>query len=145
VSDQPVLAEADLAFARSLVLWEDDTLIAFNKPAGLSSQGGRIKAHTLDDLLWAFATKGGNKPRLVHRLDRDTSGVLLTARTKPAAAFLGKAMMGRRVRKAYVAIVTPGAPSPKGGTIEAALQRQSIGREVYMRVCGADVEGAESG
>jgi tRNA pseudouridine32 synthase/23S rRNA pseudouridine746 synthase len=144
VSEPPVLSETDIAFARSLVIFEDDELIAFNKPAGLSSQGGRIRAHTLDDLLWAFATRGGNRPRLVHRLDRDTSGVLLTARTKPGAAFLGKAMMGRRVRKTYLAIVAPGAPQPRGGMIEKALRRESIGREAYMRVCEPDEPGAES-
>ena len=99
MSDQAALSDADVAFARSLVLWQDETLIAFNKPSGLSSQGGRIKAHTLEDLLSAFASRGGNKPRLVHRLDRETSGVLLTARTKQAAACRGKAKKGRRGKK----------------------------------------------
>jgi tRNA pseudouridine32 synthase/23S rRNA pseudouridine746 synthase len=108
----PTLSPEDTAFIRSLVLFEDGSIIAFNKPSGLSSQGGRIKAHTLDDLLFAFARSSGNRPRLIHRLDRDTSGVILTARTKPAAGFLGKAMMGRRFRKSNLAIVTPGAPEP---------------------------------
>jgi tRNA pseudouridine32 synthase/23S rRNA pseudouridine746 synthase len=140
---KPLTAE-DAAFVRSLVIYEDDELIAFNKPAGLSSQGGRIAAATLDDLLAAFAKSSGNRPRLVHRLDRDTSGVILTARTKPAAAFLGKAMMGRRVKKTYLAIVAPGAPDPREGAIDASLRRVEQGREAYMRVCEADHPDAES-
>ena len=144
MADAPKLSPEDIEFVRSLVIWEDGELIAFNKPSGLSSQGGRIQAHTLDDLLWAFARANGNRPRLVHRLDRDTSGVILTARTRPAAAFLGKAMMGRRVRKTYLAVVTPGAPEPRGGTIDTPLRRESIGREVYMRPCPADHPDTET-
>ena len=144
MTDAPTLSPEDIEFIGSLVIYEDRELLAFNKPSGLSSQGGRIRAHTLDDLLWAFVRPNGNRPRLVHRLDRDTSGVLLTAKTKPAAAFLGKAMMGRRVRKTYLAIVTPGAPEPRGGTIETPLRRESIGREVYMRVSAPDHPDAES-
>src|SRR5882757_5693891 len=106
------LTPAEIAFVRSLVIYEDDAVLALNKPAGLSSQGGRAQVHTLDELLWAFAKASGNRPRLIHRLDRDTSGVILTARTKPAAAFLGKALMARTVRKTYRAIVTPSAPDP---------------------------------
>ncbi len=135
----------DVAFAKSMVLHVDDHIIAFNKPSGLSSQGGRIKAHTLDDLLGVFAKSSGNKPRLIHRLDRDTSGVILTARGKPTAAFLGKAMMSRKVFKTYLAIVAPGAPDPRQGAIEAPLKREEIGRESYMRVCDADdPEGQEA-
>src|SRR6187455_1864135 len=108
------LSDDDIALVRSLVLYEDDHIIALNKPAGLSSQAGRTPGPTLDDMLVAFARASGNRPRLIHRLDRDTSGVILTARTKPAAGFLGKAMMGRRIRKTYEAIVAPGAPDPRG-------------------------------
>ena len=60
----------------------------------------------------------------MHRLDRDTSGVILAARTKPAAGFLGKAIMGRRVIKTYLAIVAPGAPDPREGLIETPLRRE---------------------
>lgn len=138
------LTPDEAAFVRSLVIHEDEHVIALNKPSGLSSQGGRIQAHTLDDLLWAFATSGGNRPRLVHRLDRDTSGVILTGRTKPAAGFLGKALMAKRFRKAYLAIVAPGAPQPKGGVIEAPLRREMQGREAYMRTCPPDHPDAEA-
>ncbi len=108
------LTPTEVAFVRGLVIYEDPDILALNKPAGLSSQGGRGQVHTLDELLWAFAKPGKARPRLIHRLDRDTSGVILTARTKPGAGFLGKAMMGRRFAKTYRAIVTPGAPEPKG-------------------------------
>ena len=139
----PLTAD-DIALARSLVIFEDDAIIAFDKPPGLSSQGGRIKAATLDDLLAAFARSNGKRPGLVHRLDRDTSGVILAAKTKPAAAFLGKALAARRVAKTYLAVVAPGPPSPRDGRIEAPLRRVSLGREVHMAPCEADHPDAES-
>ncbi len=140
----PKLTPDEVAFVRSLVIHEDAELLALAKPPGLSSQGGRAQAHTLDELLFAFAKSNGNRPRLIHRLDRDTSGVILTAKTKPAAAFLGKAMMGRRIEKTYLAIVTPGPPEPRAGRIDAPLRRDEQGREAFMRVCAADHPDAES-
>lgn len=134
----------EIELAEAMVIYRDDHVIALNKPAGLSSQGGRIAAKTLDDLLAAFAKKSGVKPRLIHRLDRATSGVILAARSQPAAAFLGKAMMGRRMKKAYLAIVAPGAPAPPAGLIEAALRREMQGREAYVRVSAADHARAKS-
>jgi RluA family pseudouridine synthase len=139
----PNLTPEEIAFIRALVIHEDAEVLALNKPSGLSSQGGRIAAHTLDELLFAFAKSSGVRPRLVHRLDRDTSGVILTARSQPAAAFLGKAMMSRRVKKTYLAIVAPGAPDPREGGVEAPLRRESQGREAYMRICEADHPDAQ--
>jgi RluA family pseudouridine synthase len=138
------LSPEETSWVRSMVIYEDEHIIALNKPSGLSSQGGRGQVHTLDELLWAFAKSSGNRPRLVHRLDRDTSGVILTARTKPAAGFLGKALMGRRFKKTYRAIVAPGAPVPPTGTIEAPLRRDEQGREAFMRVCEPDHPDAET-
>lgn len=137
------LSPEEIAAVRSWVLLEDEHVIAFNKPSGLSSQGGRIQAHTLDDLLWAFMRSNGKRPELVHRLDRDTSGVILAARTKPAAGFLGKALQARRFKKTYQALISS-APEPKAGTIEAPLLRQEIGRESYMRVVTPDTPGAQA-
>ncbi len=140
----PVVLSADeVALVRGLVIYEDPEILALNKPAGLSSQGGRGQVHTLDELLWAFAKPGKARPRLIHRLDRDTSGVILTAKTKPAASFLGKAMMGRKFSKTYRAIVTPDAPQPKAGSIDVPLRRDEQGREAYMRVCPPDHPDAE--
>ena len=138
------LSKAEIAFVRGLVIYEDPDILALNKPSGLSSQGGRGQVHTLDELLWAFAKPGKARPRLIHRLDRDTSGVILTAKTKPAAGFLGKAMMGRKVSKTYRAIVTPAAPEPSSGLIDVALRRDEQGREAYMRVCPPDHADAEA-
>jgi RluA family pseudouridine synthase len=137
------LSRDEVRFVRSLVIAEDAHILALNKPSGLSSQGGRGQVHTLDELLWAFAKASGNRPRLIHRLDRDTSGVILTARTKPDAATLGKAMMGRRFRKTYLAILAA-APEPRQGTIDAPLRRDEEGREAFMRLCAADHPDAET-
>lgn len=142
---QPVpLSAEEIAAVRAMVIHEDAQLIAFSKPAGLSSQGGRGQVHTLDELLWAFARSNGKRPELVHRLDRDTSGVILAAKTKPAAGFLGKAIMARRVKKTYRAIVAPGAPEPASGVVETPLRRDEQGREAYMRVCAPDHPDAEA-
>jgi RluA family pseudouridine synthase len=138
------LSPDEVAFVRGIVLHEDSEVLALNKPPGLSSQGGRIAVHTLDELLFAFAKSSGVRPRLVHRLDRDTSGVILTARSQPAAAFLGKAMMSRRVKKTYLAIVAPGAPDPRQGGVEAPLRKESQGREAYMKVCEAEHPDAQA-
>jgi len=144
VTRPPVaLTAEEFAFARSLVIEEDTAILALNKPAGLSSQGGRIRAHTLDHLLWAFARSNGKRPELVHRLDRDTSGVILAARTKPAAGFLGKAIMGRKVRKTYLALLAA-PPEPAAGAIDTPLRREEIGREAYMRSTTADHPQAEA-
>ena len=126
------------------MIFEDAHILALNKPPGLSSQGGRSAANTLDDLLAAFAKSNGKRPRLIHRLDRDTSGVILTAKTQPAAAFLGKAMMARRIAKTYLAIVTPGPPEPPAGAIETPLRRHEEGRQAYVRVSAADHPEAQS-
>src|ERR1700742_150874 len=143
--DRPiVLSDAEITFVRGLVIAEDAEILALNKPAGLSSQGGRGQVNTLDELLWAFARPGKARPRLIHRLDRDTSGVILTAKTKPAAGFLGKALMARKVAKTYLAIVTPGAPEPRSGVIDLPLRRVEQGREAYTQVCAADHPDAEA-
>ena len=125
------------------MIYEDAAILVLNKPSGLSSQGGRGQVNTLDEMLWAFAKSNGNRPRLIHRLDRDTSGVILTAKTKPAAGFLGKAMMARRFHKTYHALIAA-PPQPPHGEIAVSLRREEIGREAYMRVCADDHADAEA-
>jgi tRNA pseudouridine32 synthase/23S rRNA pseudouridine746 synthase len=120
-----MLSEQDVAFARSLVIHEDAVAYAFNKPSGLAVQGGSGVTLSLEDLLAAFAKSNGKQPRLVHRLDRDTSGVIVAARTRPAAAFLSEAFAGRDVRKTYLAVVCGGAPAPDAGEIDLALKKSS--------------------
>ncbi|MGH6991845.1 MAG: RluA family pseudouridine synthase [Caulobacteraceae bacterium] len=137
------LSAEEARFIRSRVIFEDEAFIAFDKPAGLSSQGGRIAAATLDDLLAAFVKPSGARPRLAHRLDRGTSGAILAAKTKPAAAFIGRAVMGGRVKKTYLAILAP-PPEQDHGTIDAPLAREEIGREAFVRAVAANHPGARS-
>jgi tRNA pseudouridine32 synthase/23S rRNA pseudouridine746 synthase len=137
------LTAAEIAFVRALVIHEDAEILALNKPAGLSSQGGDRGVNSLDELLGAFAKASGVRPRLIHRLDRGTSGVILTAKSQPAAATLGKAMMGRRFRKTYLAILA-GVPSRREGVIDAALLRVEKGRESFVRLAKAGEAGAQN-
>lgn len=120
----PALKPDAIAFALSLVIYEDSHLIAFNKPSGLAVQGGSGVTQSLEDLLAAFAKSNGKTPRLVHRLDRETSGVIIAARTKPAAAYFSEAFAGREAEKTYLAI-TCGAPAPAAGEIDAPLHKVS--------------------
>jgi tRNA pseudouridine32 synthase/23S rRNA pseudouridine746 synthase len=111
--------------ARSLLIHEDASILVFNKPSGLAVQGGSGVERSLEDLFAVFAKSNGKRPRLVHRLDRETSGVIVAARTKPAAAFLSEAFAGRDVKKTYLAIVCGGAPDPAEGEIDKPLQKVS--------------------
>jgi tRNA pseudouridine32 synthase/23S rRNA pseudouridine746 synthase len=109
--------------ARSFLLHEDAHILVFNKPSGLAVQGGSGVTRSLEDLLAAFAKSNGKRPRLVHRLDRETSGLIVAARTKPAAAQLSEAFASRDVEKTYLAIVCGGAPEPREGEIGLALRK----------------------
>jgi RluA family pseudouridine synthase len=128
--------------ARSLLIHEDAHILVFNKPSGLAAQGGSGVERSLEDLLAAFAKSNGKRPRLVHRLDRETSGVMVAARTKPAAAFLSQAFADRDVKKSYLAIVCGGPPDPRDGEIDKALRK--ISRQISRQ--GLDImEIAPSG
>ena len=119
------LSDRDIAFARSLVIYEDDEALALNKPSGLAVQGGTKTTYHVDKLLSAWG-EGAGRPRLVHRLDRDTSGVLLLGKTPAAAARLAGAFAKRRALKTYWAIVA-GKPEPFDGIIELPLMKVGIG------------------
>lgn len=112
---------------RAFLIHEDAQVLAFDKPAGLPVQGGSGVTRSLEDMLAHFARSNGKRPRLVHRLDRETSGVIVAARTKPAAAHLSKSFAGREAEKRYVAIVCGGAPDPIAGLIDAPLAKTSRG------------------
>lgn len=107
------VSEADRAFVRGLVIHEDSAVLAFNKPSGLPVQTRNPDDRTLDALMAAFAKSNGKRPRLVHRLDAQTSGVIVAAKTQPAAATLSQAFAERMVDKTYLAVVT-GSPFPPG-------------------------------
>ena len=117
------LTEEEVEFVRSLVIYEDPAAIVVNKPPGLATQGGTKTKDHLDRLLDGLAAEDQPRPKLVHRLDKDTSGALLVARTSRAAAFFSKSFSGRTARKVYWAIVT-GVPSIGDGLIELPLAKQ---------------------
>lgn len=120
------LSAADEEFARSLVIYQDKAIIAFNKPSGLAVQGGSKTHQHIDRLLEAFVDKQGERPRLVHRIDKDTSGVLIAARTRDAAAKLTKAFRSSDVRKVYWGLVS-GIPRPDEGSIKLPLAKRLLG------------------
>lgn len=129
---------------RAFLLHEDAHILVFNKPAGLAVQGGSGVEQSLETLLAAFAKSNGKRPRLVHRLDRETSGVIVAARTKPAAAFLSQAFAGRDVRKTYLAIVCGGAPDTRDGEIALALKKSSRQGLDIMEVAAEGEAGAQA-
>ncbi|MCR9127696.1 MAG: RluA family pseudouridine synthase [Rhodobacteraceae bacterium] len=114
------ISETDARFIRSCVIYRDDHVIALNKPPGLPVQGGSGQARHVDGLAEALMFGLDEKPRLVHRLDKDTSGVLLMARTRAVAAGLTASFRHRETRKIYWAAVA-GVPHPKMGTIKYGL------------------------
>lgn len=118
------LTEDEIAQARDMVLRETPSAIVLNKPPGLATQGGSKTTKHVDGLLDAFVTEEGQpRPRLVHRLDKDTSGVLLIARTPGSAATYSRKFSGRSARKVYWALVV-GVPEVREGTIDAPLAKQ---------------------
>jgi 23S rRNA pseudouridine955/2504/2580 synthase len=129
------VSDADAKLVQSLVLHVDDDVIALDKPPGLAVQGGSGTPRHLDGMLDALRL-GGERPRLVHRLDRDTSGVLLLARSARSAARLAEAFRDKHTRKLYVALVA-GVPKPERGKIELALAKTGEDHEIVA----ADDEG----
>lgn len=116
------LTEAQVELADSMVIHRDRSAIVLNKPPGLATQGGSGTYEHVDGLLDAYV-QDGPRPRLVHRLDKDTSGVLLVAATPGSAAFFSKRFSGRSARKIYWALVI-GVPSISDGLIELPLAKQ---------------------
>jgi 23S rRNA pseudouridine955/2504/2580 synthase len=114
------LSKAERDFLASITLYEDDDLLILDKPSGIAVQGGTKTPHHIDRLLEGLGDGPETRPRLVHRLDRDTSGVLVVAKRRSVAAKLGRAFQTRSVRKIYWALVH-GVPKPPQGKIEAAL------------------------
>ncbi len=114
------ISDADVAMIRAAVIYRDDHIIAINKPAGLAVQGGSGQTRHVDGLADGLKFGFDDKPKLVHRLDKDTSGVLLMARTSRMAAALTRAFRARTTHKVYWAAVA-GSPSPQRGTIRYGL------------------------
>jgi len=123
-AQRPSYDKNEAAFVQSLVLHRDASIIAINKPSGLAVQGGTGTERHLDGMLEGLKFDLPERPRLVHRLDRDTSGVLLLARTPRAASRLAKAFKERDTRKIYWAL-TARVPRPERGTIRMTLAKQA--------------------
>jgi 23S rRNA pseudouridine955/2504/2580 synthase len=136
------ISPRDAAFARSLVLYEDDEVLALNKPAGLAVQGGTKTHQHIDRLLSAWG-EGLERPRLAHRLDRDTSGVLLLGKTPAATAKLAGAFARRRTEKTYWALVA-GTPHPQEGVIEIPLVKSGLNDREMVRPADAKDPRAEA-
>ena len=122
--DKPVpkTTAADAKEMERMVLHRDDQIIVLNKPSGLATQGGPGITRHLDGMLDALRNEGGHRPRLVHRLDRDTSGVIVLARSPGVAGRLAAAFRTRDVEKTYWAVVA-GHPDPEDGQIDQPLKR----------------------
>ena len=117
------LTDAEIAFAQSLVIHRDAAALVLNKPPGLATQGGSGTTEHVDGLLDALMFEAEGRPKLVHRLDKDTSGALLVARSSRAAAHFAKAFSSRTARKVYWAIIV-GVPDIFDGTVELPLAKQ---------------------
>jgi 23S rRNA pseudouridine955/2504/2580 synthase len=120
------LTPEDARMMQSLVLYKDADVIVINKPAGLAVQGGSKVTRSVDGMLDALRFDAKERPKLVHRLDRDTSGVLVLARSAKAASRLMHAFAGKKVEKTYWALVK-GAPEIAQGKIDLPLAKQEEG------------------
>lgn len=144
-AERPRSAKADadtIGFLRSITLYEDEDVMVLNKPAGLAVQGGSGTTKHVDGMLAALTAKDGQKPRLVHRLDKDTAGCLVIAKSRFAAATLAKTFRSRSARKVYWALVA-GVPRVRQGRISTYLAREeAYDGDQRMAVASHGEEGA---
>jgi 23S rRNA pseudouridine955/2504/2580 synthase len=133
--DDAPAAQKDRAFLKSITLYEDDDVLVLNKPMGLAVQGGSGTTRHIDGMLGALRglSPDAQRPRLVHRLDKDTAGCLLVAKTRFAAAALSKTFRTRAARKIYWALVV-GVPKPKQGRVSTYLAKQEVEEDSFMRI-----------
>src|SRR5438876_4451915 len=143
---RPPAQEADAGaktrdFLKSITLYEDAAVLVLDKPMGLAVQGGSGTTRHLDAMLETLRDARGQRPRLVHRLDKDTAGCLLVAKTRFAAAALAKTFRSRSARKIYWALVA-GVPKPRQGRISTFLAKEQREEESMMRIARHGEEGA---
>ncbi|MFZ0559851.1 MAG: RluA family pseudouridine synthase [Methylovirgula sp.] len=119
---KPAVSDEDRRVLRAMILYEDDDLLVLNKPYGLAVQGGSGTTRHIDGMLASLADARGERPVLVHRLDRDTAGVLLVAKSRRIAAKLGEIFRSRQAQKIYWALVE-GVPKPAQGRISLFLAK----------------------
>jgi 23S rRNA pseudouridine955/2504/2580 synthase len=134
-------ADKTREFLKSITLYEDADVLVLNKPMGLAVQGGSGTTRHIDGMLEAMRDAHGQRPRLVHRLDKDTAGCLLVAKTRFAAAALAKSFRSRSARKIYWALVA-GVPKPHQGRISTFLAKEQSEEESMMRIARHGEEGA---
>ncbi len=137
----PLIRESDADDLRAMILHEDQALIAFDKPAGLAVQGGSKTRRHVDGMLASLAPRG-ERYRLVHRLDRDTSGILVVAKTASSAAKLSKSFQRQDVSKLYWAL-TAGLPPLENGIIDKALAKAPSRGERDLELVQTGVDGAQ--
>ena len=116
------ISAKDRDFLKGLILHRDDRILVINKPNGLAVQGGTGQTRHLDDMLDGLKFKAASRPRLVHRLDKDTSGVLILARDRLAAAHMQNELKGRKTHKVYWALMS-GVPRPLDGEVENRIEK----------------------
>jgi 23S rRNA pseudouridine955/2504/2580 synthase len=138
-----VLSDDQIEFARAMVLHQDAAALVLNKPPGLATQGGTGTHEHVDGLLDALTFDLETRPKLVHRLDKDTSGALLVARTTRAAGYFAKAFSGRTARKIYWALVV-GVPSIDDGFIDLPIGKQPGTGGEKMHVDEAEGQAART-
>ncbi|WP_442894942.1 RluA family pseudouridine synthase [Bartonella sp. CB178] len=134
VTDKTIREQDDRIILKKMLLYEDQKIFVFNKPAGLAVQGGSGLTRHIDSMLEAWRNKKGEKPRLVHRLDRETSGVLVVARSRGAAQALTAAFRARETKKVYWALVR-GIPKKKQNKISTWMVKDISAQGDKMRVC----------
>ena len=128
-------------FLASITLYEDADVLVLSKPAGLAVQGGSGTKKHLDGMLAVLTDEDGQRPRLVHRLDKDTSGCLLVAKSRFAAAALAKTFRTRAARKIYWSVVA-GVPKPRQGRVSTYLAKEEREDESFMRIAKHGEKGA---
>jgi 23S rRNA pseudouridine955/2504/2580 synthase len=133
--------EKTRALLKSMTLYEDADVLVLNKPMGLAVQGGSGTTRHLDGMLEVLRDAKGQRPRLVHRLDKDTAGCLLVAKTRFAASALAQSFRSRSARKIYWALVA-GVPKPRQGRISTFLAKEEREDDSFMRIARHGEEGA---
>jgi len=128
---------AERALLSRIILFEDDDLLVFDKPSGLAVHKGTRTSGDLDSILAKLVDGDGDRPRLVHRLDKDTSGLLVAAKRRRLAEDLGRAFASRAVEKTYLAVVA-GVPEPRRGRITTALKKVETAAGGRMVAAGPD-------
>jgi 23S rRNA pseudouridine955/2504/2580 synthase len=141
VSRSSAKDQDDREFLKSITLYEDKDVLIINKPMGLAVQGGSGTKRHVDGLLESLQDEEGQKPRLVHRLDKDTAGCLVIAKTRFAASTMAKSFRARTTRKIYWALVA-GVPRVKQGRVSTYLAKEGDEGDSRMRVAKHGDEGA---